>query len=89
MVIGIYSKDFSEAFAELIAETHVSCYQISQFTGINQGYLSRLRSGEKGNPSAEVLFKICLAIAHYSKKVAIQDIEGLFNAAGRSLCLST
>ena len=89
MATGIYTQDFSKAFSELIAKVNVSCYQINQFTGIDQGYLSRLRSGAKGNPSVETLLKISFAIVHSSEKVMIQDIEELFNSTGRSLCLSS
>ena len=82
---GLYSNDFSRAFSGLLEKGGVTCYQVGQFSGLDQAYLSRLRHGEKGNPSPETLMKIALALVHWSDKVGLHDIECLFNSAGRSL----
>ena len=83
--MAIYTNNFCRVFARLLAETGVTCYKISQYTGIDGGYLSRLKSGAKENPSPETIIKICLAIAHYSKGIQLHDLEALFNATGRTL----
>jgi transcriptional regulator with XRE-family HTH domain len=82
---GIYTNNFAEAFSEILNETGVSCYQIAQYSYLNEGYLSRLRSGEKNNPSPETIMKICLAFAHLSNTVSLYDLDELFNSVGRSL----
>jgi len=86
-VKGIYSTDFSRVFCRLLDKSGVSCYQISQYSHVDEGYLSRLRSGEKQNPSPQAIVRIGLALTHLSKKVTIRDIEELFNSVGRSLLL--
>jgi transcriptional regulator with XRE-family HTH domain len=83
--MGIYANEFSEVFSALLQKTNVSCYQISQYTHLNQAYLSRLKAGEKQNPSPETLIKISLAFTHFSDKVRLHDIQSLFRSVGRSL----
>ncbi|MFC2013332.1 hypothetical protein ACFLU8_00325 [Chloroflexota bacterium] len=65
--MAIYTNNFCKVFAKVLAETGVTCYKISQYSGLDGGYLSRLKSGLKENPSPETVIKICIAIAHYSK----------------------
>ena len=83
--MAIYTNNFSKVFDKVLVETGVSCYKISQYSGLDEGYLSRLKSGLKDNPSPETTIKICIAIAHYSEKAKLHDIEALFNATGRTL----
>jgi len=85
MGTGLYTGDFSKAFSALLDKTGVSCYQISQYTDLDQAYLSRLKNGEKNNPSPGTIMKIALALAHLSDTIQIWDIEDLFNSAGRSI----
>ena len=82
---GVYSNSFSQAFSHLLEKTGISCYQLSQFAHLNQAYLSRLRNGEKQNPSPETIMKISLALTHYSDKIKLYDIQKLFKSVGRSL----
>lgn len=82
---GIYSSSFAEVFRTLLAETNVSCYQIAEYSHIDEGYLSRLRTGEKHNPSPETIMKIALALAHLSKEITLHELEKLFSSVGRSL----
>ena len=83
--MAIYTNNFSKAFDKVLAETGVSCYKISQYSGLDEGYLSRLKSGLKDNPSPETIIKICIAIANYSKETKLHDLEALFNSTGRTL----
>ena len=85
--MGIYQNSFAEAFSKLLAESEVTCYKIQEFTHVDQSYMSRLKSGEKTNPSPETIMKIGLGLVHYSSKVKVSDIEKLFKSAGRSLNL--
>lgn len=83
--MGIYSDEFSKVFSTLLEKTGVSCYQISQYSHLDQAYLSRLKNGEKKNPSAETVVRIGMALAHCSDKVSLYDIDDLLKATGRSL----
>lgn len=85
MVTGIYDNDFSRVFSYLLEKYKVSCYQISQYCNLDQAYLSRLKSGEKKNPSPGTIFKIALSLTHLSEKITMYDIEELFKSVGRSL----
>jgi len=85
MATGVYATDFAVAFSKLLEKANTTCYQISQYTGLDQGYLSRLKSGEKGNPSLQTLIKIGLALASLSNKIKLSDFEELFNSVSRSL----
>ena len=83
--MGLYENNFTEAFLKLITKSGVTPYQIHQFTHLDQAYLSRLKSGEKNNPSPETIVKIGLAICHFNDKIKLSDIEVLLNSTGRSL----
>lgn len=83
--MALYSKDFSKVFSDLLQKSEVSCYKITQYTGLDQGYLSRLRNGVRSNPSPETIVRISLALVHYCGKVEQHDIERLFSSVGRSL----
>lgn len=88
METGLYSNDFSQVFAELLKKTGVSCYQISVYSQLDQAYLSRLKSGEKRNPSPEAMVRISLAFARLSPKFTLLDAQRLLKSTGRSLRIS-
>lgn len=83
--MSLYKDDFSRAFSALLDKSGVSCYCISQYSFIDQAYLSRLKSGKKQNPSPETVIKICLALTHCSDKIDLYEIQKLFKSVGRSL----
>ena len=82
---GLYSDSFSLTFSKLLKKTGVSYYSIAQYADIDQAYLSRLKNGEKTNPSPETIMRISLALARLSDKIHLADIELLFNSTGRSI----
>jgi len=83
--MGLYSGQFSEVFSRLLEKADVSCYEISRNTHLDQAYLSRLKSGEKDNPSPETVMKISLALYRCGSKITLYDIEKLFNSIGHSM----
>ena len=83
----IYDTKFSTVFSKLLEKTRISCYQIGKYTNIDPAYLSRLKSGEKDNPSSTIIMKVSLAIVHLSNNITINDIEELYNSVGRSINL--
>jgi hypothetical protein len=84
METGLYVDDFSKAFNRLLEKANTSCYQISQYSHLDQGFLSRLRKGTQ-SPGPETVMKIGLALVHLCDKITIPDIEYLFNSVGRSI----
>ena len=87
--MGLYSNNFAQVFCNLLSRTGISCYQINQYTHLDQSYLSRFRNGQKHNPSPETIVKISLALVHFSDKVGLYDIEAMFKAVGRSLLIDS
>jgi len=83
--MGLYQNNFAEAFSKLLAKSGATCYEIHQFTHLDQAYLSRLKSGERNSPSPETILKIGLAICHFDDRIRLSDIELLLNSTGRSL----
>ena len=83
--MGLYTNDFSKAFSALLEKGGVTCYQIYQYTGLDQAYLSCLKNGKKNNPSPETVMKIAIALSHFGKGIKLHDIEVLFNSVGRSI----
>ena len=86
--MALYPNDFTLAFSNLLKKSGVTCYKISQYTHLDQGYLSRLQNGGQNNPSPETIVKIGLALCHFSDKITIHDIEKLLYSTGRSLRIS-
>ena len=82
---GLYNNNFSQVFSGFLAKTGVTCYQLHRYTGLDEGYLSRLKSGEKQDPSFQTIAKITLAFAHYSRDFSVNHAEALLNSVGRSL----
>ena len=83
--MAIYDDNFSVVFTGLLTRFSVTCYEIGEYTGLDQAYLSRLQSGERTNPSSETIMKIGLALAHFSEKITLHDLESLFRSVGHSL----
>jgi len=84
---GIYNYQFTEELSRLLGKSGVSCYKICQYSHIDQAYLSKLKNGEKNNPSPEIVMRIALAIVYYGGNITIAYIEKLFRPTGHSLRL--
>ena len=82
---GLYSNQFSEVFLKLLEKSGASCYRINKYSGVDQAHLSRLKNGEKGNPSPEIVMRIALGLVHCSNRISLHDVEELLNATGRTL----
>ena len=83
--MALYGEDFAKILSNLLDKHGITCYKLAQYSHLDQGFLSRLRSGELKNPSPETVVKISVSLAHWSADITIWDIENLFNACGRSL----
>jgi transcriptional regulator with XRE-family HTH domain len=85
LTTGFYSNNFSKVFSGLLEKSSVTCYKICNYAHIDEAYVSRLKSGEKNNPTAEVVLRISLALVHFAPDITIHDIEALLNSTGRSI----
>lgn len=83
MGTGLFTDNFARTFTELLEKSGVTCYKIAQFSGLDEAYLSRLKNGEKRNPSVQTLMAISFSLVHFSDKIDLQDIHELFRVADR------
>ena len=75
-------KEFSEKLRMLRRKARKSKYRVAQYSGIDQAYILRLETGEKANPSRDVVMMLALALSNNSDAVGIDDVEELLLAAG-------
>ena len=81
----IINDGFNREFTKLLEKANASCYEIAHYCDLDQAYLSRLKRGDKSNPSPEIILKICFALVHVNRNIKLADIEKLCNSAGRTL----
>ena len=73
---------FADALRTLRLKSGKSKYRLAQYSGIDQAYIHRLETGERNNPSREVVLMLAFALVENSRSVDIEDIEELLLAAG-------
>lgn len=74
--------EFAAALYRLRLKAGKSRYKLAQWTGLSEAYLLRLESGERGNPSRDVVLLIALALVSGSPSVDVYDVEELTLSAG-------
>lgn len=79
---GVAMSGFPEKLRMLRHKTRKSKYKVSQYSGIDQSYILRLETGEKANPSRDVVLMLSLGLVHDSDVVGIDDVDELLLAAG-------
>ena len=75
-------NEFAVKLKMLRRRANKSIYRLAQDSGIDQAYIHRLESGEKANPSRDVVLMLALALSNNSDAVGIDDVEELLLAAG-------
>ena len=75
-------SEFGMALRGLREQSGKSRYNLTQFTGVNESYLLRLESGERQNPSRDVVMKLGLALVANSSKVSMHEVNELLLTAG-------
>ena len=73
---------FSITLKTLREKSGKSRYRLAQCSGLDEGYLGRLESGERRNPSRDTVIKIGLALVQGTTEVSIHDVQELLLAAG-------
>ena len=73
---------FSGALKTLREKSGKSRYRLAQCSGLDEGYLGRLESGQRRNPSRDTVIKIGLALVQDTAEVSIHDVQELLLSAG-------
>ena len=79
---SINLSEFSATLKQLRRKSGKSRYRLAQYSGINEAYLLRLESGERQNPSRDVVMKLGLALVANSPSVSLDDFNELLLSAG-------
>ena len=74
-------KTFGRTFLTLRQKTGKSRYNIARFTGLDESYLLRLETGERNNPSRDVVLMLGMALMRQSNLLEIWDIDDLLMSA--------
>ena len=87
--MGTYRPtEFSSLLKRIREDAEKSRYRLAQFSGVDEAYILRLESGERQNPSRDVVVKLALALVSNSKSVTLHDVNGLLLAANYAPLLS-
>ena len=82
LMLPANGTEFSTTLKSLRSKSGKSRYQLARYSGLNEAYLLRLESGERQNPSRDVVMKLGLALASDTKAVSIDDVNLLLLSAG-------
>ena len=73
--------DFADTLEKLRMRAGKSRYRLAKYSGLNQAYILRLESGQRGNPSRDIVIILGLALVESSDSVALWDIDELLMSA--------
>ena len=80
--MGTYRPtEFSNLLKKTREDAGKSRYSLAKFSGVDEAYILRLESGERQNPSRDVVVKLGLALVANSQLVTLHDVNGLLLAA--------
>lgn len=68
---------FAETLKRLRIKAGKSRYQLWKFSGVDQSYIAKLESGEKGNPSRSTVILLGMGLVYASHEISITDVEEL------------
>ena len=73
---------FGETLINLRQKSSLSRYRLAQYCGISEPYILRLESGERANPSRDVVLMLGMALQKGSEDMEIWDVDVLLLSAG-------
>ena len=76
------TTEFSGTLRRLRSKSGKTRYKLAQYSGLNEAYVFRLESGERRNPSRDIVVKLCLALVADSDAVSIHDVNELILSGG-------
>ena len=80
--ISLYQREgaelqFSEQLKTLRLKAGKSRYRLAQYSGLNEAYILRLESGERTNPSRDVVIMLALVLAQGVPPIEIWDLDAM------------
>ena len=66
---------FGKALKSLRLKSNKSRYRLAQYSGIAQSYIQRLETGEKNNPSRDIVLMLAFALVEKSDSVSVDDVD--------------
>ncbi|MEE2710274.1 MAG: helix-turn-helix transcriptional regulator [Gemmatimonadota bacterium] len=72
---------FGKTLRALRKRSNKSRYNLAGFSGVSETYILRLETGERSNPSRDVVLMIALALVRTSTNIEIWDIDDLLFSA--------
>ena len=72
---------FAETFKRLRIKSGKSGYKLAQYSGLSEPYIHRLETGERANPSRDVVMMQGTALAQGVPSIEIWDIDALLLSA--------
>jgi transcriptional regulator with XRE-family HTH domain len=73
--------DFAKKLRQLIDKTTKTAYRISELSGVDRAYLSRLLSGKRTNPGRKTVLKLCLGL-YSAGSVERYELDELLSEEG-------
>ena len=74
-------SDFGKKLATLRRKSGRSRYNLAKFNGLSEAYLLRLETGQRRNPSRDVVIMIALSLVQASDVFELWDIDELLTSA--------
>ena len=72
---------FAETLKRIRIKSGKSRYRLAQYSGLSEPYILRLESGERANPSRDVVMMLGTALAQGVSSIEIWDIDALLLSA--------
>ena len=74
-------SEFGRKLSTLRNRSNRSRYNLARFSGLNEAYILRLETGQRLNPSRDVVMMLALALVQGSDVFEIWDIDELLVSA--------
>ena len=72
---------FAEQLKSLRHKSNKSRYKLARYSGLSEAYILRLESGERTNPSRDVVVMLGMALAQGVSSIEIWDLDALLLSA--------
>ena len=72
---------FAETLKRLRVKSGKSGYKLAQYSGLSEPYIHRLETGERANPSRDVVVMLGMALAQGVSSIEIWDVDTLLLSA--------
>ena len=74
-------SEFGKKLATLRHKSGRSRYSLAKFSGLSEAYILRLETGQRRNPSRDVVIMIALSLVQSSDVFELWDIDELLTSA--------